>query len=467
MTAAVLVLDLGTSSCKGALYSQEGEPLARAQFSYPIHYPRRGYAEQEPEDYALAARSVMQELAATPGVRITAIGFSTQTPTLVFCDAHGKPLCPAIIWQDSRAGEEAAWLLARHDGATREDWFGMDLPIAAATTPPKLLWMKRHKPEIWARTRWVMQPKDYVAFCLTGVFATDRWCAKGLAHLETGDMDDAYLELLGKEQSISPPVFSTRHVLGEVSSGEWGVPVGTPVTVGWSDAMAAILATGALHQSERGFVLTGTSEIVGVSRRESLVAQGLFLVPPAILESQGIYLHYGPTQCGGSSLQWIANLLGKPAEQVLPEDASLTPVLCRPYWQGERAPYWDHTLTASFDGLLQSHSAKDMVTAVLQGVALQERLLIELSERGTKATEIVLAGGAARNAAWNQLRADIHQKPLRVMRDTEASLRGAAMLAWNLSDTSAWFQADTVEPNPLHAEQAGQLLERFRRKPGH
>ena len=467
MPAVVLVLDLGTSSCKGALYTESGECLARAQFSYPIHYPRRGFAEQEPEDYVLAARTVMQELAVTPDAAIRAIGFSTQTPTLVFCDEKGKPLCPAILWQDSRAGEEASWLTARHDEATREDWFGMDLPIAAATTPPKLLWVKRNLLSVWARVRWVMQPKDYVAFKMTGVFGTDRWCAKGLAHLETGDMHPEYLELMGKPHSISPPVFSTRHVLGEVSSADWGVPKGTPVTVGWSDAMAAILATGALHQSERGFVLTGTSEIVGVSRREPLVAQGLFLVPPAILESSGIYLHYGPTQCGGSSLQWMANLLGKPAEEILPDEASLTTVLCRPYWQGERAPYWDHTLTASFDGLLQSHTAKDMVTAVLQGVALQERLLIQLSERGTNATEIVLAGGAARNAAWNQLRADIHQKPLRVMRDTEASLRGAAMLAWNVDDAASWFQADTVEPNPVHAAQAGQLLERFRRRPGH
>jgi len=191
------------------------------------------------------------------------------------------------------------------------------------------------------------------------------------------------------------------------------------------------------------------------------------LVPPSILESQGLYLHYGPTQCGGSSLQWIANLLGKSADDILPDSAAPTSILCRPYWQGERAPYWDHTLTASFDGLLQSHTAKDMVTAVLQGVALQERLLIQLSERGTSATEIVLAGGAARNAAWNQLRADIHQKPLRVIRDTEASLRGAAMLAWNIEDVQPWFQADTVEPNLEHAEQAGQLLERFRRKPGY
>jgi xylulokinase len=435
----VLALDLGTSSCKGALYTSDGRRVALASEGYPVRNPQPGYSEQAPADYLQAVHRLIERLAS--GGDLHGIAFSTQTPTLVFLDGSGNPLGPAIVWQDSRAGAESSELTAIPH---REDWFGMDLPIGATTTPPKLLWMTRHNKERWAATRWVVQPKDFVAFALTGHLATDRWCAKGIAHLHSGEMHPDWMALLGKHQSVCPAVRSTRAVIGK-----WN---GIPVINGWSDALAAILATGAMHTDRRAFVLTGTSEIIGISRHAAQVASGLFHVPPDVMEVPALSLHYGPTQAGGSCLDWIARILDKPVQQVLEMvPPGLTSIVFRPYLHGERAPFWDNNLTASFEGLRAQHGAADLVHAVLQGVAQHERVVLELAEQHETATQIVLAGGAARNTAWNRIRAAVLQRPLLVMKDTEASLRGAALLGWSALDNSdpadriqQWFDAEDL-----------------------
>ncbi|MBI4909344.1 MAG: hypothetical protein HY820_37340 [Acidobacteria bacterium] len=457
MLDTVIAIDLGTSSCKGAAYTPEGRRIATESRSYPVSTPSLGFAEQDPAQYLRAALDVVAEVGRQANHRPVAIAFSTQTPTLVLLDEALRPLGPAIIWQDSRAVDEAVDL-SMIDAATRRCWFGLDLPIGAATTPAKLLWLRNHRPEIWERTRWVVQPKDYVAAAITGTLATDAWCAKGIAHLETGVMHDEWREFLGKTHSICPPVVSTRAVTGHSQ--------GMPVVNGWSDAVCAILATGAMSGERHGFVMTGTSEIIGLSRRAPQAAAGLFHVPPHILESDTLSLHYGPTQAGGSCLDWIAGVLGRTATEALALVAQrdgLSEILCRPYWQGERAPYWDHTLRASFEGLRGSHTAADLVHAVLQGVALQERLVLDTAEQDEPAHTVVLAGGAARDARWNQLRADVLQRNLVVMEDGEASLRGAAMLAWQAlgENPKDWTRGRLLHPRAQYRDQAAALFRRF------
>jgi xylulokinase len=339
--------------------------------------------------------------------------------------------------------------------------------------------MKTHAPQIWRDTRWVVQPKDYLNACLTGRFTADRWCAKGIAHLESGQAHPEYLALLGKDLSLCPAVLPPHAVQGQVTpqaASDWGLRVGTPVIVGWSDALAGILATGALHYERRGFVLAGTSEIIGLSRLPCEGAEGLYRVPAGILDLHGLELHYGPTQAGGACLEWLARLLGKTTEEtlgLLPAPARPTSILFRPYLHGERTPYWDHQLTASLEGLRAEHGAPELAQAVLQGVALQERLVLECAERGLTANKVVLAGGAARDARWNRLRAEILQRPVLVMSDMESTLRGVALLAWaalgalDLKEPPAeWFAGEEILPDSSCAAFCAGLLTRFRAIPG-
>lgn len=473
---AVLALDIGTSSCKGALYSAEGRSLAVASESYPLDRRAPGFVEQDPAGYVAAARNVCRTLlAGVRSVRIQAVGISTQTPTLIFCDAEGKALAPAIIWQDSRAAAEAAELEAV-DSSIRRQWFGMNLPIGAAATPSKVLWMRRHRPEVWNTTRWIVQPKDYVAFQLTGEMAADRWCAKGLASIATGRFDGGYLQYLDTPVDRSPLAGMPDAVTGRVvarAASDWGLPPGIPVITGWSDALAGMLATGALHEPLTGFVLSGTSEIIGLSRAPGgAEVKGLFTVPTAVLPLENVEVEYGPVSGGGGTLEWLARLATKSVAEVLAlvqeRGETLSSIIFRPYLDGERAPYWDHRLAASLEGLRSEHTLADLVQAVLQGVALQERLVLERSEQGAPASVVVLAGGGSRDAAWNRIRANVLQRRLLVLNDPEASLRGVALLAWagtgalRLANPAlSWFAAEEFLPNTDFAFETRLLTNRF------
>jgi sugar (pentulose or hexulose) kinase len=465
------------------MYTPEGERLAMGAFGYPVQQPAHGWSEQNPEDYLQAAKAVCQEMAGEArrlDIRIVSVGMSTQTPTLVFCDGEGKEVAPAIIWQDSRAGEESRRLEEIGSDAERREWFGMDLPTGAASTPAKLLWMAGNRPEHWAKAVWVLQPKDYLLLHLTGAAVTDHWCSKGMVHIRSGEAPQGFLSHLRRRGTICPAPRRPDSIAGRVTSGAarmFGLPEGVPVTVGWSDALCGILATGALHDAGKGFVISGTSEIVGVSSPPRPAAKGLYWAPEHLLPLRGLGAHFGPTQAGGSSLQWLAGLFGRPAEELLEMVALLTmtglcEILCRPYLLGERAPYWDHTLTASFEGLRAQHGMGDLVYAVLQGVALQERLVLETAEDGNAASSVALAGGTTRSAAWNRIRSDVLQRRILRLEDEEASLRGAALLAFGAQGTidlaappEGWFLASEILPDAGRADAAALLMARFRRLP--
>jgi xylulokinase len=471
---AVLALDLGTGGCKGALYSKAGASLHFAAADYPLHTRPGGVVEQNPADYLRAARKVSATLAAQArerGIRIRAVTFSTQTPTLIFCDERGRAVAPAIVWQDTRAGAETA-LLKRHAAAERRQWFGMDLPLGAASTPSKLLWMKRHAPAAWSATRSILQPKDYVAAALTGNFAADAWCAKGIVSIH-GEAHPTYLKLLGKRVSPCPPLLAPSEPAGSIKASaarRWGLDRGTPVMTGWSDALAGVLSTGAFHSPGRGFIITGTSEIIGVSRRGGACDPGLFLVPAALFPCHGLDLHYGPIQGGGGTLSWAARLFHMTPDQalaLLPDRLKPVDIVFRPYLAGERAPFWNHALTAGFQGLRASHGPADLLTAVLQGVALQERLVLERAGAGKRA-QIALAGGGARDKRWNRLRADILQRSIVVLRDLEASLHGAALLGWSgLGEVDLrqpgrqWFAGFEIAPDRSYEKFSRDLMKRF------
>lgn len=447
--SAVLALDLGTSSCKAAAYTSAGEANESAAIRYGTYSSQAGYVEQDPEEYVRATDAVS-------GFDCVAICFSTQTPTLVFCDERGQSLRPAIVWQDSRATQEAEFLLRSTTAEQRREWFGMDLPISAASTPAKLLWVARHEPEVWKQTRYVVQPKDYVAARLTGEFATDAWCNKGVAHLETGEIHPEWAALLGRTDSFTAPVLESTSVVGRTARG-------TPVVVGLSDALSGIFSTGATLRDRRGFVITGTSEIVGVGRAGGRLHPGLFVAPGG--------LHFGPTQAGAAALEWLARLTNRTVTELLdalPENLHPSPILFRPHLAGERAPYWDHSLTGSFEGLRMEHGPAEIALAVLQGVALQERLVLTCAEGGVAVDDVVIGGGGARDGKWNQIRANVLQRRVLVMRDVEASLRGAALVGWagcgelKLSRVpESWFSFDEVAPDPSWSEAVDALFARF------
>ncbi len=231
----ILALDVGTSSCKGAIYARDGRLSAEASASYTVQRPAQMWAEQKPDDWWTAAMAVCRTLLqqADPA-QVAGVGLSGQVPTMALIDADGDALGPAITWQDRRAEAEAVWL---REQVTREQfraWLGLDLPIDAGWPPARMLWWQRHQPESISKARRVLMAKEFVLRRLTGREASDAWSAKGLAHLLTHEAPADFYALLGVPASLAPEILPPFEVAGrvtEAAAAQTGLRAGTPVAI--------------------------------------------------------------------------------------------------------------------------------------------------------------------------------------------------------------------------------------------
>jgi xylulokinase len=466
---ALLGIDVGTSGCRAAVYSQTGHPLASHSISYSLARPSPRWVEQDAAVYWEAAAGVVRQAVLEMGLEaeVGAIGICGQSPTLVLVDADGQPLRPAIIWQDTRAIAEAERLRALHTDAEWAEIFGMALPVDASYPPARLRWLRTHEPEVLAHCHAILQPKDFLVHRLTGAFVSDIWSSKGLLHQGTGRPIAAYRDLLGIDPALAPQGIRPRDIAGlvtEAAAALLGLPPGIPVVAGWTDSHAAILASGALGADGEAFDIAGTSEIVGVTAtRPATVAGGVLLSPLFDPDAPQRVLVYGPTQTGADALRWaVESVLAMPADGARRYEAAMAMaarvppgaegLVFLPYLDGERAPLWDPHARGVLMGLSRAHTAAHIVRAIMEGVAFSVRHVLEVAEQqaGLRAERIRLAGGGIRNAAWNQIKADILGRPLLTMADPGASVLGAAMLAGlgaGLFRTTAEASAAMVRTN--------------------
>jgi xylulokinase len=464
-----LGLDFGTSSAKGVLLDGAGTVLARHSVAYESRYGGAGEAEQDPAAYLTTAHEIVA--ACGGGERVRGIGLSGQTPTLVLVDADGEPVRPALTWQDHRAHAEAEELAEALGPA--EPLVGTSLPWTAGYLPAKLLWLSRHEPDNVARTRWLLQPKDFVGLRLTGSPTSDPWSSKGVCHVGTSEPADAVLGRTGWSEREAPPLAQAWHRRGEVTSGAaaaFDLCGGTPVAVGWSDAVAAMLAAGAFD-GPTGFVLTGTSSIVGLSLDHAPSQGTRLLTIPATCAPLAV--RYGPTESSGASVQWLARILGRDLGEVLELAASAhgdVPVFA-PYIAGERAPLWQTELRGSFGGLSAEDGPETLALAVVMGVCMSEAdvLAVAEEEAGSAAPQVNVAGRGTTQPPWRDARLAALGRPLRVLDEADASAFGAAMLgaaaaAGNDLDAARVLVggAEELNPGPGAAEAAAERLVRYR-----
>jgi xylulokinase len=471
----VLALDIGTGSCKGAVYDRQGRLVAEASAGYSVQRPAPMWAEQNPEDWWVAVGQVCRALVqAVDAAHIVGVGLSGQVPTMVLVDADANPIAPAITWQDRRAEAEAAWLRETIGREQLQVWLGMDLPIDAGWPPARLLWWRRHQPELIERAHKVLLTKDFILARLTGHFYSDAWSAKGIVHLLTHDATADYYRALDLPPSIAPAIQAPTVVPGgvtETAAAFTGLRAGTPVVVGLSDALCGMAGTGAFHHAGTAFDQTGTSDIIGATGAGP--TPNLLYVPPEVTGELSVL--YGPTQAGGDSLTWFAEWTGHSIDTVL-QAADAAPsgsseIVFLPYLQGERTPLWDTAARGAFIGLMRSHTLGDGARAVMEGVAMSMRHILELTGFQTGSGRAVrLAGGSTRNATWNQIRADIMQSSIEVIEQQNAANLGAAMLAAvgaglyaTLGDAAAMVRIETTyAPNPALAAHYDRLYARFR-----
>ncbi|NLD42772.1 MAG: xylulokinase [Chloroflexi bacterium] len=426
MAALILAFDLGTTGNKASLFAADGYPLASQVSAYPTAYARPGWAEQNPEDWwASLCQATAGLLSASrhSAEDIAVVSFSGQMMACLPLDAAGAPLRPALIWADSRAEEEARWLAERVGG---ERVYAITGHRASASyTAAKALWLRAHEPEVWGRTAHLLQAKDYVAYRLTGEFATDYSDASGtnLFDLAVRAWSGEIADAVDLDLGLLPAARPSATVIGTVTAraaAETGLRPGTPVVIGGGDGACATAGAGVVGPGD-AYCYLGSSSWIAYVSREPLFdpAQRTFTfahLDPAYL------FPTGTMQAAGASFDWLERLLRGGGEGMLYDaleaGAGDVPpgangLLFLPYLLGERSPHWNPRARGAFLGLSMSHGRAEMARAVLEGVALNLRLILDaFREQGAPIQALRLIGGGARSAVWRQILADALGLPL-------------------------------------------------------
>jgi len=463
-------IDVGTSAVKAVLVELDGRVSARSR----VPLPADAGGERDGMDWLDGTREALAQLPEFQRARVCSIGLTGLTPGTVPVDEAGHPTGPAITWQHSAATAEAAELAARF-GDTAE-LLGTSLPWEPGYPPAQLAWLARRRPQTRAATRWVLQAKDFVGMALTGSPASDRWSSKGICNVLTGAPAAAILRAAGWDPAVCPPTaepWEPRGAVAEEASVRFGIPAGVPVSVGWSDALGGMLALG-VFEKPCAFAILGTSCIAGVSLAPGtgsvgtgapstgVAGSGLLCVPAAVAPHA---LAYGPTQNGGSALDWLAALTGRDVPELLDlserADPAATPVFA-PYLAGERAPLWEAGARGVLIGLVAATGAAELSRATLRGIAATVRNVIEHAEQaaGERYPAVTMGGSLSGHPAWLTAAHEVLGRELSVA-DDEPSGYGAAMLGASAAGFSLPHLAVRA-PRPLvGADSADESFARF------
>ncbi|HEY5161269.1 MAG TPA: xylulokinase [Gaiellaceae bacterium] len=472
MTEQVLVgLDVGTTGVKGIAITAGGEVVARAEAGYELRVPKPGWAEQDPEDWWRASKLVLASLSGErAGEReVVGIGLSGQMHGLVCLDEERSVIRPAILWNDQRTGEECAEI-ERRIGLERLIELTGNRAIPGFTAP-KLLWLRRHEPDSYARIRHVLLPKDYVRLRLTGELAIDVSDASGtlLFDVARRAWSEEVLQVLEIPGEWLPRALESPEVSGHSEEG-------VPVAAGAGDQQGGALGVGVVRPGPLSVVL-GTSGVVFtaldryVSDREARVHVFCHAVP-GVWEAMGVMLS------AAGSLRWLRDTVAPGAgyEQLTAEAAYWQPgvegLLFLPYLQGERTPHADPHARGAFTGLSLVHDRGALIRAVLEGVAYGLRDSLELlRELGVRPESARVSGGGARSRLWLEIVASVLELPLELTAVEEGAAYGAALLGGVAGGVFAGAAEavascvrvrDQIDPNPDWREAYASGYARFR-----
>ena len=463
MTETLVAVDVGTSGARATAFSIEGEHLLEVRRSYATTSPAPGWAEQDPRRWRSAAIGALAGLVSQLGSRrrVVAIGLTGQCPSVCLVDARGEPIGPGLIYRDNRATAEAAAIRERLGDETVHARTG-HLP-AAFHVGPKLMWLRDHEPEAFARAHLALQPRDLVAHALTGEYATDgTHAAATLAFdLRRRAWADDLVNVMGLPRDLFPTVRPSSEPMGELMGSvarRIGLPAGTPVILGGADSQACALGAGVVAEGP-------VSEMAGSSTCLNAAVQQ----PLSVLEVTH-YPHVVPgpytTETGinttGAAIAWIADLFYAPRGrhagatdyarldgEVAAVPAGADGVLALPVLgDGERT---DPDLRAAFAGLSLRHDRAVLARAMMEGVAFAIRdQLGLLAQGGARVTELRVSGGDTRLASWNRIKADVLGLPV-ITVPGDAAVGGVAMLAGLGAGTYATVDeaiATCVHPAP-------------------
>jgi xylulokinase len=422
---AVFGLDVGTSGLKGLAIDDAGRVVARAEQAYPLQTPRPAWSEQDPEEWSRAAVQVLEALRAKAGPP-AGIGLSGQMHGLVALDETLEPLRPAILWNDQRTEAECEEI---------ESVVGLERLIEltgnralTGFTAPKILWMRHHEPELYARIHRILLPKDYVRLRLCGELGTDVADASGtlLFDVRGRHWSDEVCRALEIPADWLPSAHESPEVCGHTDAG-------VPVAAGAGDQAAGALGMGILDPGVASVVL-GTSGVV-FSPLADFAPGGPGAVHTFCHAVPGLWHVMGVMLSAAGSLGWLRDAVmpGMGFDELAGEADRWSPgcegLTFLPYLAGERTPHADPDARASFTGLTLRHDRGALVRAVMEGVAFGLRDCLDaLRDTGAWPTSGRVSGGGARSETWLRIVAAVLEIPLSRTQVDEGAAFGAALL---------------------------------------
>ncbi len=454
---ALLGIDLGTTGVKAALFAaDDGRVLSWAFVDYPLSHPHPGWAEQNPEEWWQATLTAIR-LCLTDGVggeispsNVRGVGLSGQMHGVVLLDEQSMVLRPCIIWADQRSEAQCRWMTERVGAERLIDY--VSNPALPGFSAPKALWVRDNEPDIFARARTLLLPKDYIRFRLTGKLAMEISDAAGTCLLDVkhGVWSREVLEAIEFDPALLPPVVPADTICGSTTEEVeqlTGLLAGTPVAGGGADNACGAVGNGVVRPG-LALVSIGTSGVVLAYTDTSQVDRS-GPIPRVHTFNHAVprawYL-MGVTQGAGLSLRWVRDNIGLPeralehwtgldAYALLTKEAEGVPagsdgLLFLPYLQGERTPHLDAYARGGWIGLTASHDRRHLVRSVLDGVAfsLKDCFTI-IEEQGLTLEQVRATGGGAKSPLWRQIIADVLGVELVTTNAQEGPAFGAALLA--------------------------------------
>ena len=421
-------LDLGTSGLKGLLVDRLGNVIKESNESYPVHYPRDGWSEQNPEDWIAATRKILKTLSQGVEGDVKGISIGGQMHGLVILDEQDNVIRPAILWNDGRTQKQTDYL---NNVIGKERLSALTANIAfAGFTAPKILWMKENEPENFAKIAKIMLPKDYVAYMLTGVHSCDYSDASGtlLLDVEHKCWSKDMCNICSVKEEWLPRLYESYEVTGKVLK-EFGLPNAVFVA-GAGDNAAAAIGTGTVKNGSCNISL-GTSGTVFISGDTFSVDKKNAL--HAFAHANGKWHLMGCILSAASANKWwLEDILKTNDYAGAIKDVSLgeNSVYFLPYLMGERSPHNDVNARGAFLGMRANTTREEMNLAVLEGVAFALRDCVEVARSsGIVVSKTAICGGGAKSEVWKKIIANVLNAEVVSLETEQWPSYGAAILA--------------------------------------
>ena len=471
-------VDLGTSAVKLLMMDSEGKIQKIVSKEYPLYFPHPGWSEQKPEDWFEKSMEGIKELTAEcDKSQVAGISFGGQMHGLVALDMDDNVIRPAILWNDGRTGEETDYL-NQVIGKDKLSLYTANIAFAGFTAP-KILWMKKHEPENFAKISKIMLPKDYLAYKLSGSFCSDVSDASGMLLMDVKNRywSKEMIEICGITEEQLPKLYESYEVVGTLKpeiAQELGLSADVKVIAGAGDNAAAAVGTGTVGDGMCNISL-GTSGTIFISSKNFGVDEHNAL--HSFAHADGNYHLMGCMLSAASCNKWwneeILKTTDFAAEQAGIQKLGENQVFYLPYLMGERSPHNDPDARATFIGMTMDTTREDMTQAVLEGVSFGLRDSLEVARSlGLKIERTKICGGGAKSPLWKKMIANIMNMKVDVIESEEGPALGGAMLAavgcgeYPDVETIAAKMVkvvDTVEPDPELVAKYEERYQKFRK----